>query len=206
MTAPYLKPPHDNIEILAAAGYCLERWTCVENHLEILYSTVSGMKKEPYAQIILASIVSFEVRLALCHAAMSLTKTTARQKEIWNWLYNRLTKGYKKRHEVAHFRLVYYHSLKRWELTPFYSFGRHYEVTEHGLTVRQIEERAAIFNHLGADLFWFAHDLRGHLRKRGGRRQPMPGRVRQHLEQVARTRAEQSRQPRPRSAKAGKKK
>lgn len=196
---------YDRLVALAIAATALQRWTRVETHLSILFSHISGIKQAESAHIILASIISFETRLSVCNAAMNLIKTNKRQRTIWSWLYNRMTKAYKKRHELAHFSVRRMANGKGIKLIPFFSPGRFIAGKGDGLNVDQIQERSINFYELGDDLRWFHFEIERHLRKRGARKLSTPDRVRQHLAEVAQTRAEKQPQPRSKRGKIRKK-
>ena len=118
------------------------------------------------AHLILVSVVSFDARLKICNTLMGRRRKlkTARQ---WVALYNKLSRKYPKRSELAHGTAVQINDKVR--LVPYFTLGqtmKRYVGKDakdvepiRGLSPREIRERAKSFRTLAVALGTFSRDL-----------------------------------------------
>ena len=87
------------------------------HHYRRLVSTLSARPRQPAVpraraehavgkqHEVFGSIISFEVRLAICSRFMAPSSLEEVEQRIWRKMSARLSKFYKKRHEIAHFAI-----------------------------------------------------------------------------------------------------
>src|SRR5687767_6446361 len=108
--------------LLAAVAKALSVWTWVEFQLGLLFHVLAELKDSNRARAIFDGIISFEVRLSILDRLMALEKVDETEAEMWNRLSAKLSKFYKKRHELAHFGLGFRNELPC--ITPFMTFEK----------------------------------------------------------------------------------
>jgi hypothetical protein len=139
------KYPIDDPERAALSlnvGTCLMAWSQVEAYLAQLFSAAIASERPEDVDAAFAAVISFETRLAMLNAVVERSSDSA-FKSSWNSLFNKLTKLYKKRHEVAHFQIIYHASEETHFLHPFYTFGR---PLRQGLSSKDLFHRAVAFS------------------------------------------------------------
>lgn len=153
------KSKQDQIdEYATAVGYALHTWSLVEFGLAQLFEALSGINPVRKANAAFFAIVSFETRLDVCHALMPFSSFSRMELEIWDLLYERLRKFYKKRHRLAHFSFVESTTFSRGQrkdtvsLVPFYAAN---QPKESRLSVKEINERSEKFSELAWAVHWF---------------------------------------------------
>lgn len=142
-----------------AVGYALAGWTGVENMLSYLFEEVSGMPHVE-AHITIASIVGFDGRLEMCsNLARRALAADPDVVEIWDMLCTRLSKGYKARHQIAHYQFQVSgrpDGTQQTKLVPFWSFGQiHLGKITSGLGRSEIDDKCARFQQLAYAVMWF---------------------------------------------------
>lgn len=141
-----------NDAILRAVGGALSNWSLVELDLATLFANLS---KAPRAHIIFGAIISFEARLAVCDKLVAADIPDELDRELWVKLSGRLSKYYKKRHELAHFS-VSVDDKEGWVIKPFLTTDKIFTDRTTSLTLAQIKERSAKFLDLHSAVGWFA--------------------------------------------------
>ena len=146
-------------ELYYLVGRCLGAWSSVERHLTILFLALLDKIDNPFPLAkVFDGVVSFEVRISILNLAIQNDpKSTDRFKTQWNALFNKLSKSYKKRHEVAHFAIVADHTSPpevKVSLQPFFSS---WSGPGAGLTAKDLRQREESFLNLAdrIDRFWW---------------------------------------------------
>jgi hypothetical protein len=152
---PSTTPQHDHL--LQAVGKALHNWSLVEIQLATLFAHLSDIPDQKKAHAAFSAILSFEARLAVCDRLMLLEEVDELHLEMWAKMFARLSKFYKKRHELAHFSLHHTHKDEP-VISPFYTWEKFMFDKVRELTFEQINERAEKFLGLHMALFWF-HSL-----------------------------------------------
>lgn len=125
----------------------------VELGLSALFVTLSGMQQNK-AHAAFDGIISFEVRLGLVGRLMSFEEADEIETEMWHRMSARLTKFYKKRHELAHFTL-FQDDEGPPMIAPFLTFEKIFAERSTRLGLEQVRERAVKFIELHMALTWF---------------------------------------------------
>jgi hypothetical protein len=138
-------------------GVALSTWGQVEINLTGVFVQISEMKNVRKAIALFDGIINFELRLMILDRMMAHEAVDEVEREMWNRFSARLSKAYKKRHELAHFSLV---GNQQHELciSPFLSIDKLYEAGDghvKSLTARQIQVRGARFIELANGVHWF---------------------------------------------------
>lgn len=141
-------------EILRAVGASLSNWSMVEMQLSTLFRFLSEMP-DGKAHAAFDGIISFQIRLGLCDRLMALESLDSLEVEMWRRLSARLTKFYKKRHELAHFSLLHDDN-GGVVIHPFLTFEKMLAKNRKGLSLAQIRERSEKFIELHMAIFWFS--------------------------------------------------
>jgi hypothetical protein len=143
---------HD--EILRAIGQALSNWSAVELQLSALFNMISDIRDTDKAAALFSAIIAFDARLAVVDRLMSMEKADAIEMEMWARMSARLSKFYKKRHELAHFS-VDHDAAENPVISPFLSLDKIFNQTRRHLTVVEISERSAKFIELHMTIHWF---------------------------------------------------
>jgi hypothetical protein len=143
-------------EYATAVGFALHSWSVVEEAMLRLFIALSD-SPEHKAKAAFLAIHSFETRLDVCHALIGLNKHTAPEQSLWNRLYARLRKFYKKRHEIAHFAFINATRVRNGKPTQSLSLVPFWPTRtgEHGLSLFEINERSRKFEDLAQAVYWF---------------------------------------------------
>lgn len=100
------------------------------------------------------AVINFDTRLTLCDRALEAAQFDPVEREMWNKLSARLSKFYKKRHELAHFTVR--GAGKDVAIYPFLTTANWRDENLPKLTAPQIAERITKFRELSEALEWFA--------------------------------------------------
>ena len=138
-------------DVLAAVGSGLHAWSLVEMALADLFASLS----ESHPHEVFGTIISFETRLAICDRLMSLTPLEPLEQAMWLKLSSRLSKSYKKRHELAHFTLGKDAKGNR-VIYPFLTTETWRLRNARILSESQIKERRQSFQYLEHAITWFS--------------------------------------------------
>ena len=142
----------EETDLLRAVGAGLSNWSIVELQLSKLFAILSGMDQEK-AHLVFDGIISFEIRLGICDRLMATEDVDEIEAEMWGRLSAKLTKFYKKRHELAHFSLS---SLDgKSSIMPFLTYEKMFSATATRLDAKQIRERSRKFIELHLAVLWF---------------------------------------------------
>lgn len=142
------KPPH--LELLYEVGRGLHCWSLVEMALADLFQAMVGYPNaNPHA--LFNAVINFDTRLTLCDKAMEFADLDPVEREMWIKLSAKLTKFYKRRHEIAHFSVG-----KEGVILPFVTTANWQDKNRTKLNAGQIRERAFKFLELEMALKWFA--------------------------------------------------
>ena len=145
--------PPGETSLLRAVGAALSNWSLVELQLSGLFCNLSRIEQRQ-ARAIFDGIISFEVRLGICDRLMAFQPVSELEAEMWTRLSARLSKFYKKRHELAHFSVLHSDS-GAVAIAPFLtSAAIGGKVRE--LSTDQIRERSGKFIELHMAVHWFA--------------------------------------------------
>ena len=143
--------PSKNDAILRAVGASLHNWSLVEISLARFFGSLANLSSG--SQTIFAAIINFDTRVTICDRLIEESGLDNLDKKIWTKLSTRLSKFYKKRHEIAHFTLGEVQG--RAVIQPFLTLEKLRNGTANSLTVRQISERSGKFIELKEALEWF---------------------------------------------------
>lgn len=126
----------------------------VELALSNLFAQISNSQDQNRAHALFAAILSFDARLAVCDRLMGLETLSDLDREMWAKMSARLSKYYRKRHELAHFTIEPTEKAPR--ISPFYTYDKFIHETERYLTEADIRVRSEKFVELHMALGWFA--------------------------------------------------
>lgn len=141
------------LALLTAVGKALADWSGVELQMCSLFQGVSDLPDLDKSRAIFDGVISFEVRLAILDRAMAFEKTDQVETEMWQRMSARLTKFYKKRHELAHFALM--SDGERSAISPFLTLDQWTKGAHRHLDLHQIKERDAKFGEIFNAMGWF---------------------------------------------------
>lgn len=139
--------------ILAAVGQALNNWSIVELQMTTLFDILADMRNNSKARALFESVISFEVRLAMLNKMMAFEDLETEDARIWKKLSSKLTKTYKKRHEVAHFTILA--SGETVHISPFLTWEAFHADTHRLLSKDEILARGDKFIELAAAINWF---------------------------------------------------
>jgi hypothetical protein len=146
-----LTPPDD---LLKAVGAGLSSWSLVEIQLANLFGMISDMRDSNKAAALFSTIVSFEARLAVIDRLMTFETVDEVEAEMWIRMSAKLSKGYKKRHEMAHFS-VDRDKRDQPVISPFLTLDRLFSDNKAQLSLSQLLERCQKFIDLHMAVHWF---------------------------------------------------
>jgi hypothetical protein len=127
--------------ILLQVGECLAMWSQVEHALARLFSVVTRNAVANQMGAAFTAVKSFEVRLAKVNAVIELDHDAAFRDSL-NALSKKLAELYRRRHQVAHFTLLFNVTENKHTLNPFFSFGK---LNVTGLSSNDLNQRCASF-------------------------------------------------------------
>lgn len=186
------------VNVMALVGLSLSTWSQVERSLTHAFAVVSGMEARK-AIAMFDSVISLEIRLAMLDRLMQFETHDEVEAEMWERLSVRITKSYKKRHELAHFTIAT--NLKgEWGVSPFLTFDKMFDPARTVLTQEVIRERHQRFFLVSEAIDWFkdrALVRRGQPPEGPLRESAEPQLVPQLRELAARTLEERKLRPRP---------
>jgi hypothetical protein len=187
-------------QLAAGAGRALAEWGVVELMLTFLFASIVSRTTKPIhglvrwenadpqnrlSQAMLNAVVGFDVRVALVTATIAESDLRKDLKALWPEIAKRLTKLYKKRHEVAHFmfdQLSYPDGRVEVLLAPFPKTVTSMDAKRLNRT--ELDHKAERFNEMGGALHWFMSAVEIQRRRAKGPRAPAPAliqRARQSL-------------------------
>ncbi|MET2825864.1 hypothetical protein [Mesorhizobium shangrilense] len=135
----------------------MSNWSLVEFQLANLFAAAADIKNQRRAYTIFDVIISFDTRLAICDSLMSLEEIDEIESTMWTQLSAKLSKSYKKRHELAHFSAKYDDAGDACiGITPFSNWTKFATGTGKTLTLLDIQERSKKFIDLHMAVGWFA--------------------------------------------------
>lgn len=149
-------------DLARAVGFTLNAWSLVEEKLAVLFQGLLEHHRIETAFVIMATIVSFETRLAVVDALVQREPLLEDEIALWDKLKVKIGKGYKSRHQVAHFSFMYAwkdNELSWTKLAPFYSFGGAILGNESLIGVAEIEQKRVRFKELEDALDWMGRYL-----------------------------------------------
>ena len=159
-------PDYDTV--LRAVGAALHNWSLIELQLSNLFSVISDPRDQRKAHAVFAAVLSFDARLAICDRLMDLEEADELEKEMWTKLSARISKYYRKRHELAHFTLN--HGAQSPAIQPFYTVEKWAFDKVRYLSEEEIRERSRKFIELAQALPWFGAQA---FQRRGPSQQPL---------------------------------
>jgi hypothetical protein len=139
--------------ILACVGQALGNWSAIELQLSIVFGNASQMPREK-ARAMFDSIISFDVRMTILDAIMALEQVDEIEAEMWCRMSARLSRLYKKRHEVAHFILI--NDADAMKIGPFITYEKIHRGNVKRLTAEEIAARSKKFAQQVHLVSWFA--------------------------------------------------
>jgi hypothetical protein len=160
----------NNDSVLRSVGAALHNWSLVELQLSSLFATISNTMEQSRAHALFAAILSFDARLAVCDRLMRFETLSELDREMWVKMSARISKYYKKRHELAHFTLDYTTNVAR--ISPFYTQDKFISETERYLTEDEIRSRSNKFVEIHMAVGWF--NTQAFLRRQSGARKLPP--------------------------------
>jgi len=140
--------------LLSGVGGALANWSMVELQMGLLFTILSDIPDRDKAVAIFDGVISFDTRLAILDRLMRFeTDLSETEAEMWTRLSQRLSKFYKKRHELAHFSLS--ESGGKLAIAPFLTYEKLFNKSVRYLSVEQVAERGEKFTELESALSWF---------------------------------------------------
>lgn len=139
---------------MSAVGYGLHEWSLVEMELARCFSTFVWADMHA----IFGAIISFETRLSACDAAVAKTDLSELDRALWAKLSDRLSRFYRRRHQIAHFTLGW-NNKDVPVLYPFMTTGNFLGGAHVGLNMLDVQERIGKFQELFFALKWFRENL-----------------------------------------------
>lgn len=140
-------------EIYQAVGECLHAWGNVETDITHLFMLLHGHSWNVFDHPLRAAfeaVISFEARLSMIRATISADHTISSDYSAhFHTLQSKLTKSYRKRHEVAHFVLIGRGStnspVQSHAIRPFFNWNDFTNNVGPELNLKQIQERRKSF-------------------------------------------------------------
>ncbi len=196
-------------QLAAGAGLALAAWTTVEIMLTFVFVALMDRSSKRSAEgfvpwdaenlqrrlyhTILNTIISFDVRVDMVGAAIEESDLRKDLKALWPNLGKRLKKGYKSRHEAAHFM---FDQIQQEDgslvvlLAPFPTTVVNFEEAKR-LNRKQLDEKRERFEAVIDALRWYWSAIEIQRKRQKGPRPPAPALI-QHARQVAKTRTPQA--------------
>jgi hypothetical protein len=147
------KMSDDEKNLLACVGQALGNWSAIELQLAIVFGHASQMPKEK-ARALFDGIISFDIRMSILDTIMALEQVDEIEAEMWRRMSARLTRLYKKRHEVAHFIVI--NDPDALKIGPFVSYDKIHRGAVKRLTIAEISARSKKFAQQVHLVSWFA--------------------------------------------------
>ena len=141
-------------ELFAAIGKALHEWSLVEMDMASLFASLGSLgSNQDNDHQLFAAVISFETRLSMLDTRVPQSLLGQTEQKMWVKFSSRLSKQYKKRHQVAHFTLG--RAQQDYIALPFLTTATIRNPTIPRLTVSQIKERTEGFKELKRVLEWF---------------------------------------------------
>jgi hypothetical protein len=146
--------PH--LALCASIGECLNAWTRVEGELSTLFMVIHGQPWSDFTHPLRAafeSVIAFEARLNMVRASVAADDSLTEYRPHANALYNKLLRGNKKRHEIAHFAMFGAAGKDGpiIGIKPFFTWANLTNNTGRApLFLKEIKERTWAFNRLSS--------------------------------------------------------
>lgn len=141
------------MKLLAAVGAALGAWSIVEIQLCALFYSIADMRSQDKARALFDGIISFEIRVGVVDRLMETEAVDAVEAEMWRRMSAKLTKCYKKRHQIAHFTVL--NDPPEVTIAPFFTLTKMNTGTATNLTAKEVFERTQKFGDLTKALNWF---------------------------------------------------
>lgn len=145
----------DGVELLTTISLALANWSSVELELTVLFKAISELHNHKKANALFDGIISFEIRVGICDRLMAFEKIDPIEGEMWARMSAKLTKYYKKRHELAHFSIIEQNGVHK--LTPFVTVEKLIDGFQTTLDTQQVIDRADKFKDLQKAVAWFSN-------------------------------------------------
>jgi hypothetical protein len=134
------------ITLYAGVGECLSAWSTVEHTLASLFMSLMVGGDRNQTASVFGAVISFETRLDMLTSVIERDSDAA-FRTCWNALKNKIGKLYRKRHQVAHFSIVWDGQREIHELIPFLTAGS--SPLQSPLTSNDLKIRAQSFHRAG---------------------------------------------------------
>jgi hypothetical protein len=146
--------------LMSAVGHALADWTRVELNVNLLFGLISRIPDQRRLGAVTDGIVAFPIRLSLCNRLMELEELPELELEMWARLSAKITKFYRKRHEIAHFNIMATPrkkkgSLAEPQISPFFSYEKWLTQKADYLSLKQVKERGSKFTEIADAVNWF---------------------------------------------------
>ena len=145
-------------KLFSAIAVALMKWTRVELNVNLVFGLLCRIPDNRRVGAITDGIVSFPIRLSLCDRLLALEGLPELETEMWTRLSAKISKHYKKRHEIAHFNILASPragGLAEPMLSPFFSYEKWMTQTAKYLSLDQVIERGETFEELASAVHWF---------------------------------------------------
>lgn len=196
-------------QLAAGAGLAVWKWSMVEMAMTYLFASVLDRSRKPVqsglilwrdetlqrriSHKVISAIISFDTRIDVLSAAIAESDLSKGLKALWPGFAKRLKKGYKSRHEAAHFafdEMVHKDGTLNLLLAPFPTSVASFE--DKRLNREELDQKAGRFDELGTALAWYRHCIEIQRRREKGPRLPTPPlvmRIRQALRTQTQTKS-----------------
>ena len=189
MNEPVVQMDPGYNELTDLVGQSLQAWSTVETRLGIMFHIVTDVPSD-MAHAIMATIVSFKARIQVCNAAFRFVDMSDIHRAFWNSLYNRLSKQYDRRNELAHFSIIQdgqKNGRLLWWVVPYFSIGSLPDCMDKRLSAADIRLRIALFNKLANEIMWLDYEMIVRRGRLAANPLPIPDRVQELSAQAAQT-------------------
>lgn len=163
-----LRPDPHRDPIYLAVGRGMEKWSWVEVNLAILLEGLLKSRRQGLVGPAYHAVINFKDKLRMVDEVAKRTLSGKRLK-AWNTLSGRIGRKANKRNEIAHASIVLHGRTAPLEarLHPYWAItSGKLAARGDGLTVEQLERRAASFTELSVEILQFDKELPKRLRRR----------------------------------------
>ena len=133
-------------------GNCIMSWAGVEHSLCLLFMSLMKLPIEN-AVAIWDSIVSLEAKLSMLNVVVRQNTTDTDILPIWDKIFVRISKKYRKRHEIAHGCIMVIND-ERIVFVPYGTMTSIFDSAGRRLSADQIAQRNKSFHELGRAIEW----------------------------------------------------
>ena len=154
--------------IYIAVGRAIEEWSWVETNLAILLEGLMWHGRSDLVGPAFHAVVNFNSKLKMVDTVAQRV-LTAKRLDGWNTLRNRISKKADKRNEIAHSAIVMHGRTAPLvaRLHPYWAITKDIPAKKgDGLSVQQLNERAASFTDVSIEILDFYRRLPKRLRPR----------------------------------------